>query len=85
MNHMEVDDIHNSSKKNRKFNINLRSLDKEIHHRRININHSKKIHNSAKKFNISLPQKLFPEKRNIDKSKKTIKKENTISVGSNKV
>ena len=68
-NHIEIDDIHNNSKKNRKLNINLRSLDKEIHHRKININHSKRNYNSAKKVNISLPQKLFPEKRNIDKKK----------------
>ena len=82
---IEIDDIHNNTKKNRKLNINLRSLDKEIHHRRININHSKKNHNSTKKVNISLPQKLFPEKRNNNKNKKMMKKENIISVDSNKV
>ena len=70
MNHIEIDDIQNNSKKNRKLNINLRSLDKEIHNRKININHSKRNYNSAKKVNMSFPQKLFPEKRNIDKNKK---------------
>jgi hypothetical protein len=85
MNHIEIDDVHNNSKRNPKLNINLKSLDKEIHHRKINTNHSKKNHNSAKKFNISLPQKLFPEKRNIDNNKKKIKKENIIFVDSNKV
>jgi hypothetical protein len=85
MNHIEVDDIHNNSKRNPKLNINLKSLDKEIHHRKINVNHSKKNHNSAKKFNMTLPQKLFPEKRNTDNNKKKIKKENIIFVDSNKV
>jgi hypothetical protein len=85
MNHIEIDDIQNNSKKNRKLNINLRSLDKEIHNRKININHSKRNYNSAKKVNMSFPQKLFPEKRNIDKNKKIIKKENIISIDSNKV
>ena len=85
MNLIEVDDIQNNSKKNRKLNINLRSLDKEIHNRKININHTKRNYNSAKKVNMSFPQKLFPEKRNIDKNKKMIKKENIISIDSNKV
>jgi hypothetical protein len=80
---METDDINNNTKKNRKLNFNLRSLDKEINHKKININKSQKNHKSAKKPNISLPKKLFPEnkceKRNIDRSKVMKKKENIIS------
>ena len=92
---IETDDIHNSTKKNRKFNLNLKSLDKEVNHRKININQSRKNHKSAKKTNVSLPQKLFTEnkynknniceKRNIDRSKIMIKKENIISIDSNNV
>jgi hypothetical protein len=92
---IETDDILNNIKKNRKLNFNLRSLDKELNHRKININHSRKNHKSAKKVNISLPQKLFTDnninknnkcqKRKIDRSKILIKKENIISVDSNKV
>ena len=92
---METDDINNNTKKNRKLNFTLRSLDKEINHRKVNINHSRKNNKSAKKVNISLPQKFFTEnninnnnkceKRNIDRSKILIKKENIISVDSNKV
>ena len=92
---IETDDIFNSSNKNRKLNFNLRSMDKEINHRKININHPRKNHKSVKQANISLPKKLFIEnnitkekkceKRNIDRSKIMMKKENIISVNSNKV
>jgi len=70
-------------------------MDKEINHRKININHPRKNHKSVKKANISLPKKIFIEnnitkekkceKRNIDISKIMMKKENIISVNSNKV
>ena len=92
---IETDDIHSNTKKNRKFNFNIKSLDKEVNHRKININHSRKNHKSAKKTNVSLPQKLFTEnninknniceKRNIDRSKIMIKRENIISIDSNNV
>ena len=85
MKNIEGDDIHNNIKKNRKLNFNLRSLDKEINHRKISINKSHKNHKSAKKPHISLPKKIFPEnkceKRNIDRTKVVKKKENIISFG----
>ena len=91
---IETNDIHNNTTTNRKLKFNLRSLDKDINHRKINISHSRKNPKSSKKVNISLPQKLFTEnninkgnkceKRIIDRNKIMIKKENIISVDSNK-
>jgi hypothetical protein len=65
-------------------------LDKELNIRKINMNPSRKSQNSAKKVNISLPQKISSEnniyeKRNIDKSKIVIKRDNIISVDSKKM
>ena len=80
---------------NAKRNNNLRSLDKELNHRKININNSRKLHNSAKKINKSLHQKAssenkniirdnINEKKNIDKNRFVIKRKNIISVDSKK-
>ena len=59
------------------------------------MNPSRKSQKSAKKVNISLPQKIssenniinnnINEKRNIDKSKIVIKRDNIISVDSKKL
>ena len=78
-----------------KRNNNLRSLDKELNHRKININNSRKLHNSAKKINKSLQHKAssenkniirdnINEKKNIDKNRFVIKRKNIISVDSKK-
>ena len=80
INNVESDD----TRKYQKTNINIRSLDKEIKHSKININNSRKNHNSAKKVNIYLPQKIVPEKKNVDKSKIIIKRENIIYIDSKK-
>ena len=95
INNVEVDNNNSKVKKNRKLNLTLRSLDKELSLRKVNMNPSRKSHNSDKKVNISLPQKISSEKniisnntygkRNIDKSKIVIKRDNIISVDSKKL
>ena len=92
MNNLEVDNFNCKIKRNRKLNLTLRSLDKEINLRKINMNPSEKSHNSAKKVNKSLPQKISSEnnivnnnKKIIKKSKKAIKRDNIISVDSKKL
>ena len=91
----EVDNSICKIKKNRKLNLTLRSIHKEFNLRKININPSGKSSNSDKKVNISLQQKISSEnniinnntyeKRNIDKSKIVIKRDNIISVDSKKL
>ena len=98
LNNLGVDYSPDNIKRNRKLNYNLRSLDKELNHRKININNSRKIHNSIKKVNMSLQQKISSEnnninvindnihrKKNIDKKKFVIKRKNNISVDSKTV
>jgi hypothetical protein len=90
INNLEVDNKNSIVKRNRKLNFTLRSLDKELNIRKINMNPSRKSQNSAKKVNISLPQKISSEnniyeKRNIDKSKIVIKRDNIISIDSKKL
>ena len=92
INHLEVDN-NIKVKKNRILNFTLRSLDKELNFRKININTSEK--SNTKKVNISLPQKISLEnkiinnniygKRNIDKNRIMIKRDNIISVDSKKL
>ena len=94
-NNSEIDNNNSKVKRNRKLNLTLRSLDKELNLRKINMNPSGKFYNSDKKVNISLPQKIsfennitnnnIYEKGNIDKSKRVIKRDNIISVDSKKL
>ena len=65
LNNNAVNNNHYNIQRNRKVNFNLRSLDKELNHRKKKINYSRKFHNSAKKVNISLPQKKSSENNNI--------------------
>jgi hypothetical protein len=74
MNNLEVDNFNCKIKRNRKLNLTLRSLDKEINLRKINMNPSGKSHNSAKKVNKSLPQKISSENNIVNNNKKIIKK-----------
>ena len=95
INNIEIDNKNSNVKRNRKLNFTLRSLDKELNIKKINMNPSRKSQNSTKKVNISLPQKISSEnniinnniyeKRNIDKSKIVIKRDNIISIDSKKL
>ena len=70
------------NKDNKEYNINLKSLEKDIEQKKNKLNSIRTNHKSAKKENISIPKKIFPENNNLNriKAKSSMKRGNIILI-----
>ena len=67
--------------KNKEYNYNLKSLEKEIGHKKNKIHNISHIHKSAKKENISIPKKIISENNNLNRLKEREKAKSSIKRG----
>ena len=70
------------NKDNKEYNINLKSLEKDIEQKKNKLNNIRTNHKSAKKENISIPKKVFSENNNLNriKAKSSMKRGNIILI-----
>ncbi len=70
------------NKDNKEYNINLKSLEKDIEQKKSKLNNIRTNHKSAKKENISIPKKVFLENNNLNriKAKSSMKRGNIILI-----
>ena len=70
------------NKDNKEYNINLKSLEKDIDQKKNKLNNIRINHKSAIKENISIPKKVFSENNNLNriKAKSSIKRGNIILI-----
>ena len=70
------------NKDNKEYNINLKSLEKDIEQKKNKLNSIRTNHKSAKKENISIPKKVFSENNNLNriKAKSSMKRGNIILI-----
>ena len=70
------------NKDNKEYNINLKSLEKDIEQKKNKLNNIRTNHKSAKKENISIPKKVFLENNNLNriKAKSSMKRGNIILI-----
>ena len=67
--------------KNKEYNYNLKSLEKDIGQKKSKIHNMGKTHKSEKKENISIPKKIITENNNLNKFKEREKAKSSIKRG----